>query len=385
MSAGDPGPDGVDFRALYERAPFGYLSLSPAGTIVSANATFLALTGYAAADLVGRRSFADLLTGGGRIYHETHYRPTLEMQGFAREIAFDVVCADGRRMPALVNSVLERDATGRPVRILAAVFDATERRQYERELLAAKERAEALEAHARVLSRTLQQTLLPPAVPTVAGLDLGAAYRPAGSGEEIGGDFYDVFRLGPSDWMVSLGDIQGKGVEAAVVTALARYTVRTAAVEHDRPSDVLRTLNDVLRLHESERLCTAVVLRLRREGAAWRTTLALGGHPPPLLVREGGTVEEIGRGGPLLGFFPEATFADTELVLHPGDRLVTYSDGVSEARIGGAFLDPAEVSAVAASPWESAAEAAARLLAVVLDFQRGQPRDDIAIVTLRAT
>ena len=97
---------------------------------------------------MGRRSFVDLLTGGGRIYHETHYAPMLQMQGMAREIALDIVGADGRRIPALVNAVLERDAAGAPIVVRAAVFDATERREYERELLRSKQRAEESEAEA---------------------------------------------------------------------------------------------------------------------------------------------------------------------------------------------------------------------------------------------
>ena len=89
----------------------------------------------------------------------------------------------------------------------------------------------------RLLARTLQQTLIPPALPHDPGLDVAAVYRPAGDGDEIGGDFYDVFQIGVDDWVVAVGDVQGKGVDAAVVTALARYTIRAAAVEHvSRPT-----------------------------------------------------------------------------------------------------------------------------------------------------
>src|SRR5215212_8745163 len=161
LSAGDrPGPDPAfdafaaalvedDAEQLYERAPCGYLSTTPDGGIVKVNETFLALTGYRRDDLVGKRTFASLLTGGGRIYHETHYAPMLRMQSSARGIALDLVAADGRRLPVLVNSVLARDDDGRPVVVRTAVFDATERREYERELLRAKQRAEASEARAR--------------------------------------------------------------------------------------------------------------------------------------------------------------------------------------------------------------------------------------------
>ena len=107
------------------------------------------------------RTFAHLLTAGGRIYHETHYAPMLSMQGRAREIALDIVRSDGRRVPVLVNAVLDRAPDGSPRIIRAAIFDATERRNYERELVEAKKKAELSEARATALARTLQQTLMP--------------------------------------------------------------------------------------------------------------------------------------------------------------------------------------------------------------------------------
>jgi sigma-B regulation protein RsbU (phosphoserine phosphatase) len=273
-----------DPAALYDRAPCGYVSTLPDGTIVKANATFLTLTGYEREELVGRRTFADLLTAGGRIYHETHYAPMLQLQGGARAIALDIVCADRTRLPVLVNAVLERSADGQPVVVRAAVFDATDRRGYERELLRAKERAEASEARAVALARTLQQTLIPPTPPTIPGLDVAAAYRPAGDGSEVGGDFYDVFEVSTGDWVVAIGDVQGKGVEAAVVTALARHTIRAAAVDQSEPSQILTTLNTVLlRDDPTGRLCTVTVVRLRRAGGAWTATTSCGGHPAPLL------------------------------------------------------------------------------------------------------
>ncbi|MET0818777.1 MAG: SpoIIE family protein phosphatase [Solirubrobacteraceae bacterium] len=125
---------------LYEEAPCGYLTMRPDGTIVRVNGTFLRWTGHAREALVGVRRFQDLLTGGGRIYHETHYAPLLRMQGKVREIALDIVRADGSRMPALVNATLKLDADGEPALVRTTVFDATDRQRYERELLAARDR-----------------------------------------------------------------------------------------------------------------------------------------------------------------------------------------------------------------------------------------------------
>jgi serine/threonine-protein kinase RsbW len=142
-----------DPEELYDRAPCGYLSTLPDGTIVKVNGTFLAWTGHSRAELIGRRRFRDLLTAGGRIYHETHYAPLLRMQDEVHEVALDVVCADGRRLPTLVNSVLGRDDRGEPRVIRTTVFDATERRGYERELLHARRAAEASESQVRVLQQ----------------------------------------------------------------------------------------------------------------------------------------------------------------------------------------------------------------------------------------
>jgi PAS domain S-box-containing protein len=127
---------------LYEGAPCGYLSARPDGTILRVNQTLLGWTGYRREDLVGRKRFQDLLSPGGRIYHETHYAPLLRMQGTVREIAVEIVCADGRRLPALVNSVLHLDAQGQPRVVRTTVFDATDRKEYERELLRARQKAE---------------------------------------------------------------------------------------------------------------------------------------------------------------------------------------------------------------------------------------------------
>ena len=137
------GPAGESAEELYEHAPCGYITTRPDGTIVRVNATFLDWTGYAREELVGRR-FQDLLTAPGRMYHETHYAPLLRLQGWVRELALDLRCARGRTLPALVNSVQRRDGDGAPGPVLTTIFDATERRRYERDLLEARRRAEQL-------------------------------------------------------------------------------------------------------------------------------------------------------------------------------------------------------------------------------------------------
>ena len=370
-----------DAEELYERAPCGYLSTTPDGTIIKVNQTFLTWTRYQRSELVGRRRFIDLLTGGGRIYHETHYAPMLQGQGTAREIALDIVGADRRRIPALVNAVLERDAAGVPVVIRVAVFDATERREYERELQRSKEQAEESDRHSRLLARTLQQSLIPPALPPIPGIDIAAAYRPAGSGDEVGGDFYDVFEVGDGDWVVVIGDVCGKGVEAAVVTALARYTVRAAAARYDRPSEILETLNAALVRHGTGQFCTVALARLSPRNNMCSLTLCCGGHPLPLLARAGAPPAPLGVHGTLLGMFHAVVLHDPELVLRPGDQLVFFTDGVTEGRRGREFYGDERLQ-VAVAGHASAGAVVDRVLHDVLQFQENVPADDIAIVVI---
>lgn len=167
---------------LYDHAPCGYLTMLPDGTIVRVNETFLAWTGYERRTLVGRRRLRDLLSPGDRIYWETHYAPLLSMQDDVHEVAFDIVCADGRRLPTLVNSTLGRDPSGMPRVIRTTVFNATERRGYEKELLAARRAAEASEQRVRALQQVVAELSAAPtgadvaeAVVRAPGLAFGAA------------------------------------------------------------------------------------------------------------------------------------------------------------------------------------------------------------------
>ena len=374
-----------DAEQLYDRAPCGYLSTAPDGTITKVNQTFLTLTGYDRGQLVGRMRFAQLLSTGGRIYYETHYAPMLSMQGRAHEIAFDLVRADRSRLPVLVNAVLERDLQGNPMVIRTAVFDARLRREYERELLRAKQRAEESEVRATALAQTLQQTLIPPAPPVIPHLDIAAAYRPAGDGSEVGGDFYDVFQIGTDDWVVAVGDVCGKGVEAAVVTALARYTLRAATVKHAKPSTALATLNDVLLHHDTNRFCTVALLRLRHTDGQWAGTLSCGGHPLPLLRQSNGTLRTVGKPGSLLGIADVPRLHDVQIYLRPGDTLVLYTDGITEARNGKDLYGEERLAVAVASSFNSAEALTSTVLGEVLEFQTGRPRDDIVIVTIHAS
>jgi sigma-B regulation protein RsbU (phosphoserine phosphatase) len=370
--------------SIYDRAPCGFLSTDPDGTVLWANETLLRWTGWTREELVGARTFASLLAPGGRIYHETHYAPMLAMQGEAHEIAFDMVRRDGTRFPVLVNSVLERRGDA-PIAIHTAVFDATERREYERELLRQKERAEASEARAQALALTLQQTLIPPAPPEIPGLDLDAVYRPAGAGDQVGGDFYDVFEIARDDWVLVVGDVCGKGPAAAVVTAAARHTIRAAAVRHPDTPDVLAVLNEELLHHESQRFCTLVVVRMRRASGRWSAAVTAAGHPLPLLVRPGEEPVEVGRHGSAVGLVRDPTFHVVEAPLGPDDALVMFTDGVLEARRDDDFYGDARLVEAVRRHAGTATSMCSGVLDEVLTFQRDQPRDDIVVMSVRST
>jgi sigma-B regulation protein RsbU (phosphoserine phosphatase) len=264
-----------------------------------------------------------------------------------------------------------------------AMFDATERRAYERELVAARQRAEESEERATTLARTLQESFLPPTMPVLPGLDVAGAYRPAGDGCEVGGDFYDVFSTGPGTWGVVLGDVCGKGAPAAVLTSLARYAVRAEAPRTASPGAVLAGLHETLLAHDPDKFCTAVFAALDLTSDDVRVTLSVGGHPLPLLVRSGECVA-VGEPGTIVGMVDVASYADTRVVLRPGYLLVLYTDGVTEARHDGEFFGDDRLRAtVAAAAGGSARDVADAVVAAALDFQRGDARDDIAVVAIR--
>jgi sigma-B regulation protein RsbU (phosphoserine phosphatase) len=372
-----------DPEELYDNAPCAYLSALPDGTIIKVNATFLAWTGYHRDAIVGRRRFQDLLARGDRIFYETHAAPMLLMQGTLREIAVAVTGPSGSRLPVLLNAMLKRDEADRPVIIRAVMSDAAERLAYERGLVAAKHRAEESEARARLLAETLQRSFLPPAIITVPGLDVGGAYRPAGDGTEVGGDFYDLFETGTGAWGVVLGDVCGKGAAAAVVTALARYTVRAEALHVPAPRAVLAGLHDALLGYYPDTFCTALFVLLERVPGGHRLTAATGGHPLPLCRRADGSITTIGHPGSLLGMHETAAISQFTAVLAPGDTLVLYTDGVSEAHRDDAFFGEAGIARLlGACAGQSAHRVADALVAAALDFQDGQARDDIAVVVI---
>ncbi|MFD1828683.1 SpoIIE family protein phosphatase [Streptomyces desertarenae] len=372
---------------LYENAPCGYLSTLMDGRIAKVNTTLLNWLGRTREELVGRRYFSDLLTVGGRLYHETHFAPLLRMQGHIGGIALEMKAADGTRLPVLVTSTVKTTSDGRPLLIRTTVFDARDRRSYERELLRARREAERERENAQRLARTLQRSLLPPALPEVPGTELASHYHTA-SADEVGGDFYDVFPLADGRWGLFLGDVTGKGAGAAAVTSLTRYTLRAASVYDPDPVTVLGNLNTVLE-HESRgsdpRYCTVVFGVLTPGERGCSLTLASGGHPPALLLRSDGTADYLATpGGQLVGALPRARFATTTVHLGPGDTVVLYTDGLTEARTddqGGRYGEEALLDFAGELAPAGAAAAVAAVARLLDGFGEGL-EDDTAVLAL---
>lgn len=193
-------------------------------------------------------------------------------------------------------------------------------------LFADLERAEETRAE---IAETLQRGLLPPPLPHIPGWSIAAMYRPAGAENEVGGDFYDVFRV-PGGWLLAIGDVTGRGARAASITAVVRYTLRTATLLSDDPLVALRTLNRVLLARGDAALCSLAALTIA-EDPREPVRIAVAGHPPPLLV-DGTEVTEAAQADPVLGAFADAEWRIVHSEVRPGQQLVIITDGVTEAR-----------------------------------------------------
>lgn len=231
------------------------------------------------------------------------------------------------------------------------------------------------------VARTLQASLLPEVLPEIPGVRIAARYEPHGAGVEVGGDFYDVFATGDRRWAVVIGDVCGKGAEAAALTALARYTLR--AVAPAEPEEALRRLNEaILRQRNDLRFITLAYAELDLGGEHPCLTLACGGHPPPLLVHASGASEVLECRGTLIGVTPDIELNQVTVRLEPGDTLAFYTDGVSEA----SHAEPLDGHALLArlNGARSADEVADELQRLARSTD-APARDDVAILALQVT
>jgi PAS domain S-box-containing protein len=236
------------------------------------------------------------------------------------------------------------------------------------------------------IADALQQSLLPAELPSIPGLELGAHYRAAGDQNEVGGDFYDMFPSGDGVWTAVIGDVAGKGADAAAVTALTRHTLYAAAMRDSSPARNLAFLDEAMRRRTRERGSFSTVLYARvcpgQDSTA--ITLASGGHPPPLVLREDGRVERVALRGSLVGVLDRARFEERELRLGPGELLLLYTDGATELRRRDLAFGERQLEQVLAEqagmPAEQVVDAVARRID---ELQDGSPRDDLALLAVR--
>ncbi|MEO3876411.1 SpoIIE family protein phosphatase [Nonomuraea sp. B12E4] len=238
----------------------------------------------------------------------------------------------------------------------------------------------------REIARTLQQSLLPPHLPDIPGVELAARYHSADDDTQVGGDFYDVFQSRDGRWGIILGDVCGKDTEAATLTALVRHTARAAAMIDPDPAHVATVLNDAVRTHGTERFCTLVYLTLCPEDDGQHLDMVVCGHPLPFQVDGRGAVREVGEPGPLIGVLPRLSVRTSRFTLSPGETLMLFTDGITEARrhgpLFGEAMLPALLERTAGTPLPELADTVSQ---AALDYQGGRLNDDIATLFVRAT
>jgi serine phosphatase RsbU (regulator of sigma subunit) len=236
------------------------------------------------------------------------------------------------------------------------------------------------------MATALERALLPMSLPHVPGFEIATMYRPSRFGDEVGGDFYDVFGDGDV-WYLAIGDVCGKGPDAAAIMGMTRIALRSLAREDDgRPlPEVLQLLNGFLLDSElmGDRFCTVCVARLKISGAEGTVTTCLGGHPPPLLVRADGSLDTVGTPGSLLGLFEDISLHEARADIHRGDSIALFTDGVTELSVerpdeGESMLRSALVAAAS----DDAAGIVKTVERTLLD-PRGELRDDAALIVAK--
>jgi PAS domain S-box-containing protein len=249
----------------------------------------------------------------------------------------------------------------------------------------AVERARLFDERASI-ARILQQGLLPREIPVIPGVDLAVRYQPVGGGSSVGGDFYDVLELNDGSWLAVVGDVCGKGAQAAVHSGLLRTTIAAMSLHACAPAEILELANRALmRQGQSWPYATVVCASFRPVTGGLHVDVASAGHPPALLRRVDGGLREVNAEGLMVGVQAELRLRTAGLSLRPGDALALFTDGMVDASADGERFGEERLSAVIAqAPTRGAEEMAEHIAGAVLDFETGSPRDDRALLVLRA-
>ncbi|WP_162598759.1 histidine kinase N-terminal 7TM domain-containing protein [Nocardioides gilvus] len=340
--------------------------LAPFGRIVDVNPAAVALFSVGRVGLLGRR-LEDVLPEAAQV------------DDGPAELTLDGPGSKDRRIFDVSRQVLA-DRTGRTAGELVVLREVTQRvRDQERlrQVLAEKSR----------IAASLQASLAPSTLPSIEGNELASQYEPAGDGSEIGGDFLDVFGLDAETWAWVIGDVSGKGAEAAAVSAATRYALRALGSARRSPAETLREVNDkLLPQTDPERHCTLVYGHLRPSENGTTVTLALAGHHPPLVLRHTGVVEEVGSIGTALALFDDPLLSDTTTELAAGELLCAFTDGLVEARRGNEMFGTERVAQLLQQHGHLPIEQLAGMLTeAVREFHGQQLPDDLAVLMLRHT
>jgi serine phosphatase RsbU (regulator of sigma subunit) len=356
--------------AVVESMADAVIVLDAFGRVVDVNPAAAALAGRGRGELIGRL-VRDVVDAAG-----------VEEVGPTGLVLTDPVTG-GRRTFDVSQQPLA-DIAGRTAGELVVLREVTQRVRDQQRL------QEVLDDRSRVAA-TLQASMVPTRLPAVPGCEVASRYVPAGDGGEIGGDFLDIFPLDQQTWAFVLGDVSGKGAEAAAVSAATRYTLRAVASPGLSPASTLREVNAVLQAQtESERHCTLVHGHLRppgqddTPGAPLRIVLSLAGHHWPLVLRADGRVEEVGTLGTALALFDDPELHDAEVELAPGEVLCVFTDGLVEARRGGDQFGSERVAELLHSHRGLSADGlAGAVLDGVRAFHGEELVDDLAMLVVR--
>jgi len=345
------------------------LVLDAYGRVVDANPAAAGMLGTARADLVARQ-IADLVPGVVPVLGDLS-----ALQPSRTELTLRPREGHGEiDLELTASSVV--DQLGRTTATVLVLRDVSLAKRTERRL-------RQLLDEQTYMAEVLRQSLRPAVLPVVPGARLAARSMPAGHTDAVSGDFYDVHAATDGRWAFVLGDVSGKGVHAAVVTSTARYTLRTLSAQGWAPGQALTQLNRALQSPDNlERFCTVVYGQAQARTDGLDIVLALGGHPHPLRRRRDGTVETVGTSGTALGLLPEIAVRDAKVVLEPGELLLTFTDGVTEARRGGRLFGEDRLAEVFAGCGGTPDEVADQVIAEVGRY--AVDHDDVALLVVGA-
>lgn len=379
----DLGILSAQFDTLMEGAPLGVGLFDLEIRHVRVNAELERMNGRPADELLGRTPAE--LNGAVGEEAEVLYRSVMDSGKPMRDVLLtgEVSARPGETKHWSTSFYPVRDEADDIIGLCVIVADVTEQHS----LYQALERSEA---RYRDLALDLQRSLRPGAPQALEGLGVAAVYLPGSDAATVGGDFYDVISLSPTSCLAVIGDVQGKGPAAASLTAALRFAIRTATVIERSPARVLRIVNEVLLRERSEdAYCTVACVLVDKDDVEARVHVASAGHPLPLVLRAADhRTEAVGEPGPLLGAVVDIEVPELVAELAPGDALVLYTDGVTEARRPGPGVDDEFFGeqglheALRSRPGGAdAAAIAAEIEAAVSAFASGE-RDDLALVVL---